>query len=295
LKIGVDSILKKRKGTFMSNAFATIIFGLAASLCWGSGDFSGGLASRRANVFSVVAAAYAIGLMLLVALALLWQEPFPSRLDIFWGGLAGFAGAIGLVSFYSALSIGRMGIAAPVSAVLTATLPVLFGTFTEGLPSPLQLGGFALALFAIMLISRPEQAKGRPEGIGLALLAGCGFGCFFILISRVSHTSVFWPLAVARFTSVLFLVVMMRIRQQQMLPKLTVAPLLLLAGVLDAIGNAFFVLAAHAGRLDVAAILSSLYPAATVLLAALVLRERVTRIQGIGIFLALVAVPLISA
>ena len=279
----------------MNNTFATIIFGLAASLCWGSGDFSGGLASRRASASSVVIAAYAVGFVLLVALALLWREAFPSPIDIVWGGLAGLAGAIGLISFYSALALGPMGIAAPISAVLTAALPVLFNAFTQGLPAPVQLGGFVLALLAIGLISRPEPAKGRPQGIGLALLAGCGFGCFFILITRVNHDATFWPLAVARFTSVLFLLIVVRIRQQQMLPRSTVAPLIVFAGVLDAIGNAFFVLAAHAGRLDVAAVLSSLYPAATVLLAAIILRERVTRIQAIGILLALAAVPLISA
>ncbi len=279
----------------MSSAFATILFGLAASLFWGSGDFSGGLASRRANASSVVTAAYAIGFVLLVGLALLWREPFPAPIDMFWGGLAGLAGAIGLIAFYSALSIGRMGIAAPVSAILTAALPVLFSVFTEGLPGSLQLVGFVLALFAIGLISRPERTKGRPEGLGLALLAGCGFGCFFILISRVSHGATFWPLAMARLTSVVFLViVVLLIRRQGVLPKRTVAPLVILAGVLDALGNAFFVLATHAGRLDIAAVLSSLYPAATVLLAAIVLRERVNRIQALGILFALVAIPLIS-
>jgi drug/metabolite transporter (DMT)-like permease len=283
------------KDTTMSRALATVVFGLAASLCWGSGDFSGGLASRRVNASSVVIAAYAVGFVLLVSLALIWKEPFPAQLDILWGGFAGLAGAIGLISFYSALSIGRMGIAAPISAVLTASLPVLFSAFTEGLPSLLQISGFALALLAIGLISRPEQSTGRPAGIGLALLAGCGFGCFFILISRVNNTAIFWPLAVARLTSVLFLLVVVGVRRQQALPKTTAASLVLLAGVLDAIGNAFFVLAAHTGRLDVAAVLSSLYPAATVLLAALVLRERVTRIQAIGILIALIAVPLISA
>ncbi|HZU66619.1 MAG TPA: DMT family transporter [Ktedonobacteraceae bacterium] len=278
----------------MSSTLATIVFGLAASLFWGSGDFNGGLASRRATASSVVVAAYAVGFVLLVVLALLWREPFPKSLDIFWGGLAGLAGAIGLVSFYSALSIGRMGIAAPISAVLTAGLPVIFSVFTEGLPNLLQLGGFVLALLAITLISRPEPARGRPEGIGLALLAGTGFGCFFILISRVTHGETFWPLAVARFTSVLFLLIMASIRRQPMRPQLAVTHLILLAGVLDAFGNVFFVLASHSGRLDVAAVLSSLYPAATVILAALLLRERVTRIQGIGILLALIAVPMIS-
>lgn len=196
----------------MNRAFATVIFGLAASLCWGSGDFSGGLASRRDNASSVVIAAYAVGFVLLAGLALIWREPFPPPLDILWGGLA-----------------------------------------------------------------------------------GCGFGCFFILISRVNHVETFWPLAVARCTSVLFLLVVVRVRRQPVLPGMKAAPLVVLAGVLDAIGNAFFVLATHAGRLDVAAVLSSLYPAATVLLAMLLLRERVTRVQTLGILLALAAVPLISA
>src|SRR5690242_10877606 len=103
----------------MSSAFATIIFGLAASLCWGSGDFSGGLASRRTNASSVVTVAYAFGFVLLLALALIEREPFPGPIDIFWGAIAGLVGGLGLISFYSALSIGLMGIAAPVSAVLT--------------------------------------------------------------------------------------------------------------------------------------------------------------------------------
>ncbi|HEY5002955.1 MAG TPA: DMT family transporter [Ktedonobacteraceae bacterium] len=279
----------------MSHALATVVFGLAASLFWGSGDFSGGLASRRDNASNVVFIAYAIGAVLLIALALIWREPFPSPLSLLWGGLAGITGTIGLVAFYRALAIGRMGIIAPVSAILTAGLPVIFSAFTEGLPSFWQVGGFVLALIAIGLISRPERAQGRPEGLGLALLAGCAFGCFFILISRVSATSTFWPLAGARIASMLFMLVLGRFQLRKMLPKRSVAPLVVLTGAFDAIGNAFFVLATHIGRLDVAAVLSSLYPAATVLLAAIVVRERVTRIQALGILCALVAIPLISA
>lgn len=279
----------------MPHALATIIFGLAASLFWGSGDFSGGLASRKDNASSVVFVAYAVGALLLSMLALIWREPLPSPINVLWGGLAGIVGAIGLVAFYKALSVGRMGIVAPVSAILTAGLPVIFSAFTQGLPSFLQVGGFVLALFAIGLISRPERAQGRPEGIGLALLAGCAFGCFFILISRLNTTSTFWPLAVARLVSMLFLLALGGFRVRKMLPKRTLAPLVTLSGACDAIGNAFFVLAAHIGRLDVAAVLSSLYPAATVLLAAIVVKERVTRIQLLGILCALVAIPLISA
>lgn len=284
----------------MNRTLATVIFGLAASLCWGSGDFNGGLASRRASASSVVVAGYTVGFVLMVVLALIWHEPNPSLQDLLWGGIGGIAGVVGLMAFYSALSIGKMGIVAPVSAVLTAAIPVFFSAFTSGLPSLLQIGGFLLALIAIGLISRSEagqdveRPKGPPKGIGLALLAGCGFGCFFVLISRVSPGATFWPLAVARLTSVLFMLIIMLFRRQKVVPAMTVAPLIGLAGILDAIGNAFFVLAAHSGRLDIAAMLSSLYPAATVLLAALILRERVTRIQGVGIVIALIAVPMIS-
>ncbi len=278
----------------MSSTLLTVIFGLAASLFWGSGDFSGGLASRRDNPASVVTATYAVGFVLLVVIALIWREPFPQPIDIMWGAVAGLTGAVGLVAFYSALSIGRMGIAAPVSALLTAALPVIFSAFTEGLPGLIQVGGFVLALVAVGLISRPERLKERPEGLGLALLAGIGFGCFFILISRVNHNATFWPLAVARLTSVFLLLIVVGIRRQRALPGRGTTLLVLLSGGLDALGNAFFVLATHVGRLDVAAILSSLYPAATVLLATIVLRERVTRVQALGIFLALVSIPLIS-
>lgn len=276
----------------------TVLFGLAASLFWGSGDFSGGLASRRAKPASVVIAAYAMGFVFLVALALLFREPFPHPLDFLWGGLAGVAGGLGLLAFYSALSSGKMGIAAPVSATLTAALPVLFSVYTAGLPNPLQLGGFALALLAIVLISRPDQteeAKGPAQGIGLALLAGGGFGFFFILISRVSPATTFGSLAIARFSSVAVLLALSWFRRQPVQVARAVLPLVAIAGGLDALGNVFFLFAAHSGRLDVAAIVSSFYPAATVLLAAIILRERVRRIQAAGILLALVAIPLISA
>jgi uncharacterized membrane protein len=122
-----------------------------------SGDFSGGLASRRAYVGSVVLTDYAVGLVLLVTLAFIGKEPVPAPADLMWGGLAGVAGVIGLLSFYAALARGKMGIAAPVSAVLTAALPVLFSAFTAGLPMPLQLAGFALAGLAIALISCQQR------------------------------------------------------------------------------------------------------------------------------------------
>ncbi len=278
----------------MFHGLDTVGFALAASLSWGAGDFSGGVATRRAKVLSVVITAHAIGLILLIALALIWSEPFPTTLDIIWGSVAGLAGAVGVVAFYQSLSVGRMGIVAPITAMLSAAVPVLFGAFFEGLPGPLQLIGFVLALIAVGLISGLGVVKGRPKGLGLAFLAGLGFGSFFILISRVSHGAIFWPLAAARLASFLFLLAVILVRRQKVIPKKSVLPVVFLAGALDVAGNVFFVLATHAGHLDVAAILSSLYPAVTVLLASIILKERVTRIQTIGICIALVAIPLIS-
>src|ERR1700687_5689560 len=187
------------KGHRMAHAwlFGTVLFGLAASISWGTGDFSGGLASRRAHVFTVVLAAYAVGMVLLPILALVWAEPLPSWRDTLWGASAGLAGTLGLTAFYRALAIGRMGINAPITAVLAASLPVIFSAFSLGLPAPLQLAGFVLALLSVALVSRPERASGHPEGLGLALLAGRGIGGFLILIGQVSAHAIFWPLASA--------------------------------------------------------------------------------------------------
>jgi drug/metabolite transporter (DMT)-like permease len=278
----------------MFHQLSTVMFALFASVSWGAGDFSGGLATRRAQVLSVVFGSYVLGLSTLVIVALLISEPFPTALDLMWGGVGGLAGAVGLIAFYQALSVGRMGIVAPMTAMLSAAIPVIFGALTQGLPGPLQLIGFVLAFIAVGLISGFGVVKGRPKGLWLALLAGVGFGSFFILISRVSQGEIFWPLAVARLSSLIFLLTIILIRRQRVLPEMSVWPIVFLAGVLDAAGNVFFVLATHSGQLDVAAMLSSLYPAVTVLLATILLKERVSRLQAIGIVVAVIAIPLIS-
>lgn len=282
----------------MNHVLATVLFGLAASLFWGSGDFSGGMASRRARANSVVIVAYAVGFVMLIALALIFREPFPQPADFLWSALAGISGGLGLLAFYSALATGKMGIAATLAGVLTASLPVLFSLFVSGLPTPLQLGGFAVALVAIALISLPDRRgkrTGSARGVTLALIAGFAFGLFFIFISRTAPANTFGSLAIARFTSVTALLALAMFRRQPVRIGRSVAPLVALAGGLDAIGNVFFLFAAHSGRLDIAAIVSSLYPAATVLLAAIVLREQVRPVQGVGILLALASIPLITA
>jgi drug/metabolite transporter (DMT)-like permease len=275
--------------------FAVVIFGLASALSWGAGDFSGGLATKRAPVFGVLAIGHGAGLVLLIVLALAWGEPLPSAAHLGWGLAAGLAGVVGLASLYRALAIGQMGMVAPVSAVLTAALPALFGVLTEGLPGARTLAGFGLALVGIWLVAGTGTSGGGRDGLGLAVLAGFGFGVFFILLHRAGATAVFWPLVAARAASLAFVLPVALGRRQFPQPEPRLLVPVLLSGMLDVAGNAFFVLAGQAGRLDVAAILSSLYPASTVLLAALLLGERVIRVQVVGIAAALAAIALIAS
>lgn len=274
---------------------AAVVFGVASAAAWGAGDFSGGLASKRTHVFAVVTTVHLLGVGVLLALAGAWQEPFPAWDDMAWGVAGGLAGVASMAAFYRALAVGQMGLAAPAAAVVATVISVGFAAVVEGLPGVVPMAGFGLGLASIWLIARPEQREGRPEGLGLALLAGVGFAGFGICMDRVSAEAVFWPLAAARFASSLSMLLVALRAHQPWHPQMRQLPLVLLAGGLDLAGNVFFLVAVQAGRLDVVAVLSSLYPAVTVLLARLVLDERVTRARALGIGAALVAVPLIAA
>lgn len=272
-----------------------ILFALTAAAVWGSGDFSGGLATRRHSPFQVLALSSLTGLVLLVGCALLWRETPPSGMSMLWAVLAGGAGAVGIASLYRALSMAQAATVAPITAVISAALPVFFSAATEGLPAPLQMLGIVLAFGGIWLVSQPEQAEHAlsQRGLLLAVLAGLGFGCFFILIAQVEDGKVFTPLVIARLVSLAAALLMARLRR---LPILSPAanPTAILAGLLDAGGNIFFLMAQQFTRLDIAAVLASLYPASTVILAALLLHERISRSQGIGVVICLGAIVLIS-
>lgn len=278
----------------LRSEIATVGLGLASAASWGAADFSGGLATRRSSVFGVTIVAQAAGVVLLVVLALAFAEPAPSRTAVAWSGLAGVVGSVGIAALYRALAVGQMGIAAPVTAVLSAGLPVLFHAYAAGPPTTAQAAGFGMALAGVWLLSRPERITGRPPGIGLALVSGLGFGSFLILIAQASRATVLWPLAVSKAASLTTMLVVVLSTRRADRVSTRQLPLILLAGILDVGGNAFFMLAAHLGRLDVAAVLSSLYPASTVLLAGVLLRERVSRTQAAGIAIALVAISLIA-
>src|SRR5260221_7115350 len=273
---------------------AAVIFGLASAITFGVSDFSGGMASRRAHVYRVLISAYVVGFALLIVLAVVSREPSPSAANVFWACAAGISGTIGVIALFRAFAAGRMGIAAPVTGVLAAAIPALFSAFIEGFPGVLPVIGFVLAIIGIWFVSRPHDVTDRRDGLGLALIGGVGFGGFLFLINRISAWSIFWPLASARLIALVILLFLIITSRQRLLPDRSWLPFVLLTGVLDICGNVLFVLAGQSGRLDVAAVLSSLYPAITVLMARLILKEHVSRVQGMGIVAMLVAIPLIA-
>lgn len=275
--------------------FGSAFLALASAATWGAGDFSGGLATRRAKVAVVVFFSQVIGLALLIALALVTREQLPATNDVLWGAAAGIAGLIGLSALYSALSMGNMGLVAPITGVISTAMPVLFGALSQGLPYPLQMLGFVLAIIAVALISRTGNGDGKPAGLSLAVIAGVSFGAFLILIAQTGEGAVFWPLAVARTASAICLIAFMLLKRSFAAPARDAWLFIALAGVMDAAGNFLFVLAEQVGRLDVAGALSSLYPASTTILALIFLRERPHRWQVAGIVLTFIAIPLIVA
>ena len=279
-----------------SSTFGSVALGLASAASWGAGDFSGGLASRRASAVGVVVASQAVGIALLVILAGVIGETAPTAGQLGWAALAGANGAFGLLALYSALASGRMGIAAPVSGVVGAVVPVLVGASVQGSPGSLRLVGFALALAGVWLLTAAGGGvdRARPRELVLPLLAGVSFGLFLVFIHRAGGSTVLWPLTAARASSMAVLTAIGGVTRSLKLPGRSALGLTCLAGLFDTGGNAFFVLAAQAGRLDVAGVLSSLYPASTVLLACLLLGERLTGRQTAGALATLAAIACVT-
>lgn len=274
---------------------AVITFGLLSAITWGAGDFTGGFASKKHSEFTVVVISQIISGILLVPTAILFGEPFPILVDVLWGMGGGIFGAIGLLAFYRAMADGQMGLVAPLTAMVTAIIPVLFGIFIDGFPPWLTGVGILVALLAVWLISGGDgEAKITPQSLWLPFIGGLGFSLFFVALDRITPGSVFWPLAGARVASVTVLGSIGLFRGVLKIPTLRDLPLIGLAGVLDTCGNAFFALAAQAGRIDIAAVLSSLYPASSMLLARYILQERLSFQQLIGVAVALFAIILIA-
>jgi drug/metabolite transporter (DMT)-like permease len=269
-------------------------YGLAAVLAWGSSDFLGGFASRRANAYFLTAISHVGGLALVLALALSTHAVFPPTASVYWALLSGACGGAALSLFYGALSSGKMGLTAAIAAVVGAAIPAAVGIFVDGLPGRLALTGFALAAVGIWLIARPDEGGLSAKGLATAVICGVGFACFYIFIKQAGNISAFWGGVCSRFAALVTVAVMVLIGGHIQRMDATRVGMGLLAGMLDISGTVCFIRATQTGRLDAAVMLTSLYPAVTVILARIFLREHFTRWKLVGMLAALAAVPLIA-
>jgi uncharacterized membrane protein len=305
---------------------ANILLALAAAASWGGGDFSGGMAVKAAGgttagALRVVLIAHASSLAVLVAILGIRHAPLPHGAPLAWGLTAGVTAGISLSAFYIALARGAMGASAALSGLLAAAIPAAVSSILEGVPAPLRIAGFALALAAIWLIAAgpspesthavdgSEPSESSRATFVLALIGGLGFGIYFVALRLANPLGVLEPIALARSASLVtcaLLLVVVRVRSKRApsaepsaepsAPKLTRMVVVWALGIalLDTGGNLLFIAATRSGRLDIAAVLASLYPASTILMAAWHLHERPTRRQLTGMAIAAAAVVMIT-
>jgi drug/metabolite transporter (DMT)-like permease len=273
---------------------AVVVLGLASAIAWGAGDFGGGWTGRRAPVLGIAIGVDLIGVLVMVGMAIVIGEPFPNPMTLGLAALAGVLAVAGILGLYQGLAVGRMGVVAPVTGVIAAALPVIVGFVGQGWPAGPVVAGIALALLAVVLVSGSTDPAGRPSGIEYALVGGVGLGLFNIAVGAFPEDLVAWPLAVIKGGSLIpIAALVVATRRPWRVPRPVIPALLAVAG-LDLAGNGLYILATQAGRLDVAATLSSLYPVTTVVLAVVLLHERVTWSHLVGIVMAGVAIALIA-
>jgi drug/metabolite transporter (DMT)-like permease len=285
------------------------LLALAAAVLWGGGDFSGGMSVKHAGgtmdaALRVILLSHAVSFVILLGAAWWRGDAFPHGAALMWGLVAGVTAGIALACFYVALSRGAMGASAALSGLLAAGIPAAVSVGSEGSPGLLRLVGFVVAGVAIWLIAagpNPEATPADRGTIWLAVTAGVGFGIYFVALKFAGSAGVIWPLATARMGSLAvcsLLVGAMSLLGKGEATRFRLTRVVIawaMGGVLlDTSGNLLFIAATRAGRLDVAAVLASLYPASTILLAAWMLRERPTLRQGVGMAVAAAAVVMIT-
>ena len=277
----------------------TAFFALAGALIIGGSDFAGGYASRRTSPFRVALWIQGASGLLIVAAVWFIDAPDVRDVDIGAGVVAGISGTFSFVALYAAFALGQISRLAPVAAVVGAVVPTVVGIFRGESLTALHVAGIVVALVAITLVTQEQEADGGgrtpPAAFALALTAGLGFSIFFLALAETQEDAGFWPLVVARAVSIpLVALVAIRmsggIRMPHRMPRVVIP-----AGFAEAVSNIFALWAYQRGPLAVAAVLGAFYPVSTVLLARLILDERLQRIQWIGVGLALVAVPMIAA
>jgi len=286
-------------GVSSPTQFAPTVCSVIAVFFWGASDFSGGYGSRRANAFVLTAFSHLCAFAFMLVIAIGQHGAFPSRQSILWALAAGAVGGFSLAIFYRALASGQMGLTAPIAALLGAAIPTLADIAMEGAPSRWTIAGFLLAILAIWLITRPDPQSenddsGHPRGVAMAALAGVGFAGFYLCIHQASGSPT-WIASISRigsFAATAIAVIVTRAPLSLDRPR---AALGMAAGCLDITASTLFIYANQHGRLDEAVVITSLYPAVTVLLARVLLKEHFSRWKFIGLLAALAAVPLISA
>ena len=266
----------------------------ASGVSWGVADFFGGLKARQLPVLNVLLASQGTGLLLVTIYMLIRWEPVPGGDFALWAVLSGVAGVIGLSAFYRGLSIGNMGVVAPISAT-AAVIPVAVGIASGDRPAGLQYMGLVLALAGVVLASREEVTGGAVRGAGFALVSAVGFGFFFVGMDHASDADIGWAMLGNRITSFSLLLAAFAVLRPPLAARRRDAPVLAMVGTLDITANGLFAIASTEGLVSLVSVLGSLYPLTTVLLAALVLRERPHRIAQIGVAMALGGVVLIAA
>ncbi len=276
----------------------SILYGITSALSWGAADFAGAIAARKLSVYRVVFYSNFLGLLALLVSLAIYPETIPEARSIILAGVAGVFGSISLLILFYSMACGQISIAAPVSALFAAALPVLVGIYTQGLPAPIQFIGFGLALLAVWLISQGGQRLhiDRLFNLILPLLAGFGFGSYFIFMhyAVIGIPSSIWPMIASYSTGTLMTFILLIARRETFIVKRDAWGVIVVNVVCNIGGNFFYILALKSGRLDISAVLSSLYPGGTVILAWLILKERISLSQWNGIIAALVAIILFA-
>jgi uncharacterized membrane protein len=271
----------------------TYLLAVLSSIAYGSADFLGGLATKRgAPLFAVVVLSQLTGLILIL-LALPFLPPSsPTAIDIAWGAAAGVAGGIGVALLYRALSIGVMSVVAPVTAVCAVIVPVIVGVALGERPALRAIAGVILAVVAIVLVSQSGE-KRAATGVATAIASGIIIGFFLVFLARGGPSAGMWTLIAARVVSVSFFVLLGVLTRKQIAPQRESLAIVIGGGALDMLANILYVVAVRNGPLSIIATLTSLYPTSTIILARIVLRERLRAVQQSGVVCAGLAIVLI--
>lgn len=275
----------------------SVLLALGSAITFGVADFLGGLASRRTTAWTVVIGSQFFGGLLLVLLLPVLPSATIETADLLWGAAAGMAGAVALTQFFRALALGTMSVVAPISAVISGAVPVVAGVGLGERPSAVSWFGIALALPAIACIARERShlvERTRPDVLLSAVLAGFGFGVFFVFLDRTGDGAGIQPLIAARVTSVTIIGTLGLLSARLAPLRGRLLGVVALSGVLDMTANVLFLYAVREGLLALGSVISAMYPASTLVLARTFLGERLQRIQSAGLGLAAVAVALVA-